>query len=113
MVPNIGEQNLKWLPHSCLLGGPKDGGNTTSPLHSWGSPMPSLGSKIRSGPQHRETKCELAIVPVPSRGPKRERKCYVTPAFPGKRGEQNQKWSPTKGYKIKSGCLSPAFSGAQ
>ena len=29
-----------------------------------------------------------------------------------RRGEQNQKWSPTKGNKIKSGCVNPAFSGA-
>ena len=51
------------------------------------------------------------------RGPKRGRNCYVTPAFSGvpnaKRGEQNQKWSPTKGNKIRSGSLTPAFSRAQ
>ena len=29
--------NDKWLPHPCLLGGPKEGGNATSPLHSRGS----------------------------------------------------------------------------
>ena len=43
--------------------------------------------------------------------------CYVTPAFSGipnaKRGGQNQKWSPTKGNKIRSGCLTIAFLGAQ
>ena len=43
----------------------------------------------------------MAASPLPSRGPKRGRKCYVTPTFSGipnaKRGEQNQKWSPTKG----------------
>ena len=37
-VPNKGEQNLKWLPHLCLLEAPEEGGNATSPLHSWGSP---------------------------------------------------------------------------
>ena len=57
LVPNKGEQNQKWLPQPCLLGGPKEGGNATSPLHS------------------RE--------------------------------------SPTQGNKIRSGCLTPAFSGAQ
>ena len=31
--------------------------------------------------------------------------------IPNKR-EQNQKWSPTKGNKIRSGCLTPTFSGA-
>ena len=33
-----GGQNQNWLPHPCLLGGPKEGGNATSLLHSWGSP---------------------------------------------------------------------------
>ena len=184
-IPNIGEHNLKWLPHPCLLGGPKEGGNVTSPLHSRGSPMPSARSKIRSGPQQRGTKSEVATSPLPSRGPKRGRKCCVTPAFSGtrtpsagaksevaaspphsqgsptpsagskirsgpqhrgiksevatspllsrgpkrgqtcyvtpafsgfpnaKRREQNQKWSPAKGHKIRSGYLTPAFLGAQ
>ena len=48
-------------------------------LHSWGSP--TKGSKIRSGPQQRGTKSEVATSPLPSRGPKGGRKCYVTPAF--------------------------------
>ena len=110
--------------------------------------------KIRSGSQQRGTKLEVAAPPLPSWGPKRGRKCYVTRAFLGvpnaKRGEQNQKWSPTKGEKkqkwlphpcllggpkeggnaasplhsrgfptpsagskIRSGYLTPAFSGAQ
>ena len=48
----------------------------------------------------------MATSPLPSRGPKRGRNCYVTPAFSGipnaKRGE-----------KIRSGYLTLAFSGAQ
>ena len=36
--PNKGGQNENWLPHPCLLGGPKEGGNATPPLHSRGSP---------------------------------------------------------------------------
>ena len=162
-----GEQNQKWLPHPCLLGGPKEGGNATSPLHSRGSPTPSAGSEIRSGcltlaflrarkrakmvrhpcilggPQRqaRGAKSKVATSPLPSWGPKRGRKCYVTPALLGianaKHGEQNQKWllhpcllggpkeggnatsplhswgSPTKGNKIRSGCLTPAFLRAQ
>ena len=36
--PNKGGQNQNWLPHPCLLGGPKEGGYATSLLHSWGSP---------------------------------------------------------------------------
>ena len=162
-----------WLPQPCLLRGPKEGVNATSPLHSRGSPTPGVGSKIRSGHQQRGIKSEVAASPLPSRGPKGGRKCYITPAFSGipnngeqnqkwvhhsyllgdpqsqtrgaksnvaasplpsqgpktgrkcyvspaflgvpnaKRGEQNQEWSPTKGEKIGSGCLTPAFSGAQ
>ena len=36
--PNTRGQKQNWLPHPCLLGGPKEGGNATSPLHSLGSP---------------------------------------------------------------------------
>ena len=90
-----------------LLGGPKEGGNATSLLHSRGSLTLSGGSKIRSGyltlafsgaqkraemlyhpcilggPQRQAqgAKSELATSPLPSRGPKRGRKCYVTPAL--------------------------------
>ena len=48
---------------------------------------------------------------MPSRGPKGGRKCYITPAFSGipNKGEQNQKWSQTKGNKIRSGSLTPTF----
>ena len=163
------EQNQKWLPHPCLLGGPKEGGNATSPLHSRGSPTPSAGSKIRSGyltlafsgaqkrvemlrnqyllggpkSQAQGAKSEVAAPPLPSWGPKRGRKCYVTPAFSGvsnaKRGEQNQKWlphpcllggpkeggnatsslhsqgspTPSAGSNMRNGYRTRAFSGAQ
>ena len=54
--------------------------------------------------QARGAKSEVATSPLPSRGPKRGQKCYVTPTFSGipnaKRVEQNLKWSPTKGNKI-------------
>ena len=60
---------------------------------------------------------EMPVSILASRGPKRGRKCYVTLAFSGfpnaKRGEENQKWFPTKRNKIGSGCLNPAFSGSQ
>ena len=141
VVPNKGEQNHNWLPHPYLLGGPKEGGNATSPLHSRG--QPTKGNNIRSGclapalsgspkraqmlrhprilggPQRQAqgAKSEVAVSPLPSRGPKRGRKCYITLAFlmipSAKRGEQNQTWSPTRGKKIRSGCLAPAFLGAQ
>ena len=95
--------------------------------------------RIVRGPQQSRTKSELAASAMPSRGPKSGQKCNVTPAFsrvPTK-GEQNQNWlpqpfllegpkeggsamsplhfggSPTKGNKIRTGCLSHAFSGAQ
>ena len=53
-IANKGEQNQKWLP----VGGPKEGGNATSPLHSRGSPK--WGNKIRSG----------CLTPTFSGGPK-------------------------------------------
>ena len=83
----------------CLLGGPKEGGNATPPLHSRGYSMPSAGSKIKSGPQQRGTKLEVAASPLPSRGPGRGRKCYVTPAIlgdPQQRGAKS-KMVPNKG----------------
>ena len=95
-VPNEKEQNEMWQPHFCLLGGPKEGRNAMETLHSRGSPTPSTGSKIRSGPQQGGTKSEVATSPVPSPGPKRGRICYVTLAFSGvlNKGEQSQKWLP-------------------
>ena len=80
-------ENQKWLPHPCLLGGPKEGGNATSPLHSRGSATPSAGRKS-----------EVAASPLPSWGPKRGRKCYVTPAFSGVRNAKRRE-------KINSGYL--------
>ena len=82
-IPNIGEQNRKWLPHPCLLASPKGGGNATSPLHSQGSQTPRAGSKIRNGPQLGGTKSKVVVGPLPSGGPKRGRKCYVTLALWG------------------------------
>ena len=92
VFPNKGEQNQKWPP----LGVPKQGGNATSP-------------HILGDPQHRGAKSEVAASPLPSQGPKRGLKCYVTPAFSGVpygRGRK-QKW-PTKGRKC---YVIPAFSG--
>ena len=75
-------------------------------------------AKNRNGPLQRGTKSEVAASTLPSRGPKRGQDCSVTPAFSGipnaKRGEgKKSELSPTKGNKIRSGCLTPAFSGAQ
>ena len=90
-----------------IKAGPKEGGNATSPLHSWGSPSKGTKSKraqkraemlhhpfILGAPQQRGTRSELASSTVPFQGHKSGRKCYVTPAFSG---------SPKKGDKIKAG----------
>ena len=65
------------------------GGSATSPQHSRGS-------------ENKGTKSKVANSPLPSRGPTSGRKCYATPAFLG---------VPKQGDKIRSGCLTPAFSG--
>ena len=103
-------------------------GEAMPPLHS--AESPPKGHKIRTG-----------YLTLACFGPKKRRKCYVTPAFSGvpntKRWHHNQKslphpfllggpkhggnptspmhsrGSPTKGNKIRSGCLTLAFSGAQ
>ena len=48
----------------------------------------------------------MTTPPLPLRGPKSRRNCYVAPAFSG---IPNAK----RGDKIRSGYLTPAFSGAQ
>ena len=48
----------------------------------------------------------MATSPMPSRGPKRGRKCYVTLAFSGIADAKRKE-------KIRSGYLNPPFSGAQ
>ena len=50
MVSNKGEHNHKRLPHLCLLGGPEEGGNGMSPLHS-------------RGPQRQAQRAESPLVP--------------------------------------------------
>ena len=130
------------IGHPCLLGRncyvtlafsglPKEWNKITSGCLT----PPFSGSRTPA----RGTKSEVAASPLPSRGPKRGRNCYVTPAFSGvpnaKRGEQNQKWLPhpcllwrpttrrncygtpafsrvpnaKHGEKIRSGCLTTAF----
>ena len=61
---------------------------TTNKWH--GSMDAALVGAIIHGVPIKGTKSEKATSPLPSRGPKRGRKCYVTPAFSG---------SPTKGTK--------------
>ena len=51
---------------------------------------------ILGDPQQRGTKSVVATSTLPSRGPKRGRNCYATPAFSGipNKGEENQRWLP-------------------
>ena len=96
-IPNNGEQNQKCSPtkgnkirSGCLSGAQK----RVEMLHH---------PYILGDPQHRGTKSEVAASPLPSRGPKRGRKCYVTPAFLGVhyRRAGKQKW-PAQGSWKKS-----------
>ena len=61
-----------------------------------------VGAIIHGGPQQRGQNQKRLPHPYLLGGPKRGRKCYVTPAFSG---------VPNKGDKIRSGYLTPAFSG--
>ena len=83
----------KWLPHPYLLGDPKEGGGAMQPLHFRWSPTPRAARKS-----------EVPTSTLPSRGPKRGRKRYVTPAFSG---VPNAK----RGENIRIGRLTLAFSG--
>ena len=88
-------KNQKWPCHPCLLGVPNEGGIATQPLHSRGSPTPST-----------RRKSEPAASSLPSRGPKRGRNHYVTPAFSGSP-------TPSTGKKIRNGRVTLAFLGSQ
>ena len=59
-----------------------------------GSPMPTTG-----------TKSHVATSPLPYRGTRRGRNCYATPTFLGVPNAKNRD-------KIRSGNLTPTFSGA-
>ena len=110
-----GEQNRKWSPTK----GNKIRSGYLTPAFSRAQKRAAMLCHrcILGDPQQRGAKSEWAASLLPSRGPKRGRKCYVTLAFSGipntKRGEQNRKWSPAKGKKIRSGYLTLAFSGPQ
>ena len=76
-IPNKRQQNQKCSPtkgnkirSGCLLGAQK---RVEMRHHPY----------ILGDPHHRGTKSEVAVSPLPSRGPKRGRECYVTPAFSG------------------------------
>ena len=93
-IPNIGEQNRKWLPQPCLVTSQKEGGNAMSPLHSQGSPTPRAGSKIRNGPGHGGNKIKSGCLTRAFSGAQKRAECHGLRVFLGipSIGEQNQKW---------------------
>ena len=115
VAPNKGEQKHKWRPHPCLLGGPNEGGNATSPLHSRGSPTKE--DTIRSGcltltVSGAQKRAEMLRQPCILRDAQRWAQGAKSEPAPNK-GKQNQKWSPTERNEIRSGYLPLAFSRAQ
>ena len=68
-----------------------------SGAHKWAEVLCSRGCP------NKWTKSEVATAPLSSRGPTRGRKCHATPCILG---------VPKQGDNIKSGNLTPAFSGA-
>ena len=64
------QKRAEMLRHPCILGAQKRAEMLRHPF--------TLGD-----PQQRGTKSEVATSPLPSRGPKRGRKCYATLAFSG------------------------------
>ena len=96
--------------HPCLLGGPKEGGNATSPPHSRGSPTPSARSKIRRGYLTRAFSAVPKQKGTKSEGPRKRAKIksgYITPTFLGfpiaGRREQETKWCL---FSMQERCLS-------
>ena len=102
-VPNKGDK---------IKAGPKEGGNATSPLHSRGSP--TKGTKSKRAQKRAEMLHHPYILGDAQQrgqnqsGPKRGRKCYITPAFSGipKKGDNQSR--PKRGRKC---YITPAFSG--
>ena len=112
-VPNKGDK---------IKAGTKEGENATSPLHSRGSP--TKGTKSKRAPKRAEMLHHHCLLGGPQQrgqnqsGPKRGRKCYITPAFSGIRNTGDKikagpkhggnatsplhaRGSPTKGTKSK------------
>ena len=105
--------------------GPKEGGNAMSPLHSRGSPNNGgqnenwLPQPYLLGGPKRGRKCYITPAStLPSRGPKRGRKCYITPAFSGvpkqwgTKSELAASHLPSQGPERGRKCyVTPAFLG--
>ena len=84
------------LRHPCILGGPQQRGQNQKSKSTLGVTMMLLESKrgFKDCPSFRNSTGRL--------GPKRGRKCYVTPAFSGvpNKGGQNQKAKSTLGVTM-------------
>ena len=86
-----------------LLSGPIEGGNATSPLHAfsrirnkeeqnqkWHSAFSGTQKRaellchpcIHGDPQHRGANSKMVALPLPSLGPRRGLKCYISPRTP-------------------------------
>ena len=72
-IPNIGEQNQKWLPRPYLLGGPKEGGRGTETKVANKRAEVLRHPCVLGGPQTRGQS---------QRWPTSGRKCYVTNKWP-------------------------------
>ena len=129
-APNAkrGVENQKWSPTKrnkigsgcltrCFSGAQKRAGMLPHPYILGGLQCQARGRKSEVVPNKGGQNRKWLPHPCLLRGPQRGRKCYLNPAFRGvpnaKRGDENQMWSPTKGNKIGSGCLTCSFSGAQ
>ena len=116
------------LCHPCILGGPKEGGNAMPPLHSGGSPTPSVGAKIEvvlnKGKQNQKWlphPCLLggpkeggnATSPLHSRGsptPSTESKIKSTSQQRGTKSEVAASALPCRGPKGGRKCsVTPTF----
>ena len=112
----------------CLLGGPKEGGNATSPLHSWGSSNKKK-DKTRNGNltpafSGAQKRAEMLCYPCILRDPQTKKNKFrigcLTLAFSGAQKMAEMLRHPcihgdpqTKRDEIRIGYLTPSFSGAQ
>ena len=119
-VSDEGGQNQNWLAQPCFFRGRKVNGNATSPLHSRGSR--TKGRKSKRAQKRAEMLRHPCILGDPHQrgqnqsGPKRGRKCYITPSFSGlpNKGGQDQNWLAQpclfKGTKVGGNAMSPLHS---
>ena len=115
-----GHKIQKWPPHPCLLRGPKEGGNATSPLHSRGSREERTKSEVVASPllSYGPTEGVNATRPCILGDPQRQARGGKAQVVPNK-GEQNHNWlpqpwvlgGPKEGGDATSGLHSPPKGG--